>query len=63
MQNVGSDRGRLSRTAMRVSYRQFRLTLYLIETPINAFANKTDPEQAALPDQGLLYTCVCLIQH
>ena len=24
------------------------LTLYLIETPINAFANRADPDQAAL---------------
>ena len=24
------------------------LTLYLIETPFNAFANGTDPDQAAL---------------
>ena len=28
---------------------------YLIETPFNTFANRTDPDQAALlPDQGLL---------
>ena len=33
------------------------LTLYLIETFINTFANKVDPDLAALvelPDQGLL---------
>ena len=32
------------------------LTLYLIETPFNTFANRADPDQAALvelPDQGL----------
>ena len=27
---------------------QFDLTLYLIETPFNAFANRADPDQAAL---------------
>ena len=41
------------------------LTLYLIETPFNAFANRVDPDQAALkelPDQGLF--CLLLeIQH
>ena len=32
------------------------LSLYLIETPFNDFANRADPDQAAqeLPDQGLL---------
>ena len=27
---------------------QYNLTLYLIETPFNAFANRADPDQAAL---------------
>ena len=35
------------------------LTLYLIETPFNTFANRADPDQAALPDQGLL----CLLME
>ena len=37
------------------------LTLYLIETPFNAFANRADPDQAALelPDQDLL----CLLME
>ena len=30
------------------------LTLYLIETPIDAFANRADPDKASLPDQSLL---------
>ena len=33
---------------------------YLIETPFKAFANRADPDQAALielPDQGLLAVC------
>ena len=37
-------------------------TLYLIETPFNTFANRVDPDQAALkelPDQGL----PCLIAY
>ena len=29
------------------------LTLYLIEMPLNTFANRADPDQA-VPDQGLL---------
>ena len=32
------------------------LTLYLIETPFNTFANRADPDQAAfVKDQGLHY--------
>ena len=43
-----------------------QLTLYLIELPFNAFANRADPDQAALkelPDQGLLCLLaeICLI--
>ena len=30
------------------SFKQFDLTLYLIETPFNTFANRADPDQAAL---------------
>ena len=29
-------------------YHSFFLTIYLIETPFNAFADKVDPDQAAL---------------
>ena len=40
-----------------------KLTLHLIETPFNTFANGADPDQAALvqdlPDQGLL----CLLME
>ena len=35
----------------------YLLALYLIETPLNAFADRADPGQAVLqelPDQGLL---------
>ena len=35
------------------------LTFYLKETPFNAFANRADPDQAALTDQGLL----CLLME
>ena len=41
---------------------QRQRTLYLIETPFNTFANRVDPDQAALkelPDQGLL----CLLME
>ena len=31
------------------------LTRYLIEALFNAFANRADPDQAELRDQGLLY--------
>ena len=34
------------------------LTLYLIETPFNTFANRADPDQAALVDDS-----VCLWQY
>ena len=33
----------------------FPLTCYLMETSFNAFANRANPDQAALSDQGLLY--------
>ena len=36
---------------------QINLTLYLTEAPVITFANRADPDQAALqelPDQGLL---------
>ena len=35
------------------------LTLYLIDTPLNTFANRADPDQAELPDGGLL----CLLME
>ena len=37
------------------------LTLYRIEMPFNAFANRADPDQAALelPNQGL----ICLLME
>ena len=35
------------------------LTLYPIETPFDAFANRADPDQAELPNQGLL----CLLME
>ena len=43
-----------------LSFSPTSLTLYLIQTPFNAFANREDPDQAALvPDQGLL----CLLME
>ena len=46
--------------ACAMAHSDLILTLYLIETPFNAFANRAYPDQAALlraaelPDQGLL---------
>ena len=41
--------------SQRLKAFHFSLTLYLIETHVNTFANRADPDQAAheLPDQGL----------
>ena len=35
-------------TSERNKFEEYHLTFYLIETPFNTFANKADPDQAAL---------------